>query len=167
MPIIFANVIIDKVSQFYIDLKRQKALADYNFTLSKIDSLQAIVNVMDNKSIKLEQTTFFTPLLLQYSIPKSNLVEEKSRIARQRDGAISNRDEALWRLQKLTPIISVLDKPTPPFDSTKPSPLVYAILGFCLGSIMIIFLLLRKLIAQFVKSELRKNIFGTTEPITD
>ena len=32
-----SNIIIEKISQFYINLKRQKALADYNFTLSKID----------------------------------------------------------------------------------------------------------------------------------
>ena len=35
------NVLIDKLSQFYIDLKISKALADYNFTVNKIDSLEA------------------------------------------------------------------------------------------------------------------------------
>lgn len=157
------NIFIEKISQFYIELKRQKALADYNFTVSKIDSLQGIVSAMDNREIRLQNTTMFTPNMLQYNLPKTNLSEEKSRIARQRDMAIGNRDEALWRLQKVTPIISILDKPTPPYETTKPSPVVLTLIGFMIGCILGSFLFIYKLIYQFVKSEVYKSIFGSGE----
>jgi uncharacterized protein involved in exopolysaccharide biosynthesis len=156
-----SNVIIDKLSAFYIELKRRKALDDYNFTLDKIDSLQRMINKVDRAAISMQQTTMFTPNdLLEYNIPKSNISAEKTRILRQRDMYINNRDEAVWRLQKVTPIISVLDKPTEPFDVVKPSIILYMLIGFILGSIVSITIIISGLLYRFVKSELYKNIFG-------
>ena len=81
-----SNVIADKLSKFYVELKRQKALDDYTFTLDKIDSLQKMINVIDRKAIGMQQRTMFTPAeLLEYAIPKDNVVSEKTRILRQRD----------------------------------------------------------------------------------
>ena len=154
-------VLIDKLSAFYIDLKRRKALDDYNFTLDKIDSLQRMINKVDRSAISMQQTTMFTPNdLLEYNIPKSNISAEKTRILRQRDMYINNRDEAVWRLQKVTPIISVLDKPTAPFDAVKPSIILYLLIGFILGSIVSIAIIISGLIYRFAKDEMYKSIFG-------
>ena len=154
-------VLIDKLSAFYINLKRRKALDDYNFTLDKIDSLQRMINKVDRSAISMQQTTMFTPNdLLEYNIPKSNISAEKTRILRQRDMYINNRDEAVWRLQKVTPIISVLDKPNAPYDAVKPSIILYLLIGFILGSIISITIIISGLLYRFVKHEMYKSIFG-------
>jgi uncharacterized protein involved in exopolysaccharide biosynthesis len=153
--------LIDKLSTFYIDLKRQKASDDYNFTLSKIDSLQLVINGVDKKAIGIQQSTMFAPPeLLEYNIPKSNISAEKSRVVRQRDMFINNRDEALWHLQKVTPIISVLDKPSAPFDVVKPSKMLFLIIGFIAGSMLTAFLVLSGLLYRYAKSEIYKAVFG-------
>jgi hypothetical protein len=156
-----SNVLIDKLSKFYVDLKRQKALDDYNFTLDKIDSLQKMINTVDKQAIGLQQTTMFTPNeLLEYNIPKVNVSSEKTRILRQRDMYINNRDEAVWRLQKVTPIIAVLDKPTEPFQQTKPQRVLFIILGFVAGAAIATFLLLARQLWQYAKAAIKKSILA-------
>jgi uncharacterized protein involved in exopolysaccharide biosynthesis len=153
--------LIDKLSVFYIDLKRQKASDDYNFTLGKIDSLQRVINGVDKRAIGIQQSTMFAPPeLLEYNIPKNNISAEKSRVVRQRDMFISNRDEALWHLQKVTPIISVLDKPNAPFDIVKPSKILFLLIGFIAGSMLTAFMLLSGLLYRYSKYELHKAVFG-------
>ena len=155
------NIIINKVSQFYIDLKISKALADYNFTINKIDSLEGILNIVDKKAVVMQNTTYFTPLnKLEYDLPKENLSMEKNRILKQRDLSVTNRDEATWRLQKATPIISVLDKPTEPFTEERSSAVIFSIIGFIAGSLLCALFLIAALIYKYAKSEIYKSIFG-------
>ena len=136
-PITYA--MIEKISQFYIDLKTRKAKKDYDFTLRKIDSLQQVLNTYDRRAVDMANTTLFVPTgKIEYSIPKENLINAKERVMRQRDGYANNREEALWRLQKATPIIDILDKPVPPFSSKKPSSMMYGFLGFMLGCLLAI-----------------------------
>ncbi|MEO5985141.1 MAG: hypothetical protein ABIP80_06515 [Ferruginibacter sp.] len=130
-------VFIDKISAFYKDLKIRKATIDYNFTLRKIDSLQQVLNVYDRRAVRMNNTTLFTPLdKIQYTIPKENLAQDKQRVIAQRDASANNREEALWRLQKVTPIIATLDKPDPPFFVKKPSVMIYTLIGFVMGCIL-------------------------------
>ena len=156
-----SNVLIAKLSQFYIDLKRRKAQDDYNFTLDKIDSLQRMINKLDRKAITMQQTTMFTPTdLLEYNLPKDDITNEKTRILRQRNMYINNRDEAVWRLQKVTPILAVLDKPTSPFDRVRPARLLFISLGLIAGCLMAILVLIGKPVYRYAKSELYKSIFS-------
>lgn len=158
------NIFIGKLSQFYIDLKITKALSDYNFTVKRIDSFQALLDIADKKAVGMQNSTFFTPLeKLEFSIPKENLSMERTRILRQRDMSVSNREEATWRLQKVTPIISVLDKPAEPFTETASSPTSYFIIGFIIGCIISIVLLISDLIYNYAKSEFTKELFGKEE----
>jgi hypothetical protein len=155
-----SNVLIERLSKFYIDLKRQKASDDYKFTLDKIDSLQRMINTVDRQAVGLQQRTLFTPSdLLEYAIPKDNVNSEKTRILRQRDMYINNRDEAVWRLQKVTPIISVLDKPNAPFDTTKQPWFLMIIIGFIIGCILGTLALVSGLLYRYVKAEIYKSIF--------
>ena len=155
------NVLIEKLSQFYIDLKITKALSDYNFTVKKIDSLQGMLSQVDKKAIAMQNSTFFTPAdRLEYGLPKENLSMEKNRVLRQRDLSVNNREEATWRLQKATPIISVLDKPTEPFTMVKSSSIIFAIIGFIVGCILSSLFLIGGLIYKYVKSEMYKSLFG-------
>ncbi|MFZ4057908.1 MAG: Wzz/FepE/Etk N-terminal domain-containing protein [Ferruginibacter sp.] len=160
-PISYA--FIDQISQFYIDLKIKKALADYQFTLNKIDSLQDVVDGVDRRAISMQNSTLFTPTnRLEYNLPKENLSQDKIRVIRQRDISMNNREEAIWRLQKVTPIISVLDKPTEPFTVAKPSSLLYIITGMIVGCILAAGFLVFGLIYRFVKAEAVKSVFGET-----
>ena len=161
-----SNVLIEKLSKFYIELKRQKALADYNFTLDKIDSLQRMVNTIDREAMGMQKRTMFTPPdLLDYAIPKENISSEKTRIMRQRDMYINNRDEAVWRLQKVTPVIAVLDKPTAPFDEKSSSKLLFTLIGFIIGGVTGTCLVLSGLLYRYAKSEMYKSIFGDTATV--
>jgi len=161
-PISF--VLIDRVSQFYIDLKIKKATADYSFTVKKIDSLDRIINNIDRRAIRIQNTTLFAPDKLEYEIPKERVNSDKQRYLRQRDISQNNQEEALWRLQKLTPIISVLDKPTAPFTVNKPSFIVYSVIGFVAGCLLAAFICVFSLLFQYARYEIRKSIFDTAIP---
>jgi uncharacterized protein involved in exopolysaccharide biosynthesis len=161
-PITYA--MIEKISQFYIDLKTRKAKKDYDFTLKKIDSLQHVLNTYDRRAVVLANTTLFVPKgKIEYSIPKENLINSKERGMRQRDGYANNREEALWRLQKATPIIDILDKPLPPYAVQKPSSMLYGFLGFMLGCFLAIAFLVAPILSKYVETETNKAIFGNEE----
>lgn len=155
---------IDKISEFYKELKIRKAKLDYDFTLNKIDSLEKVLNIFDRKAIHMANTTLFVaPEKIQYQIPKENLVNEKDRVLRQRDASANNREEALWRLQKVTPIIAILDNPDPPYDIKKPSSLIYALIGFIVGIILAIAFCVTDLFYKYAKAEVKKAILGDEE----
>lgn len=153
--------IIEKVSQFYIDLKIKKAQRDYDFTVRKVDSLQAKLDSFDRLAVLMNNSTLFVPnSKIEYSIPKENLVNSKERVLLQKNGAANNREEALWRLQKATPIIATLDKPEPPFTSKKTSKLIYTLIGFTAGLIISIIVLCAPILLSYLKEETNKTIFG-------
>ena len=114
----------------------------------------------------MANTTLFVPKgKIEYSIPKENLINAKERGIRQRDALSNNREEALWRLQKATPIIATLDKPDPPsFTRVKPSSTIYGMLGFFLGCLFAVVLLTAPLISRYVEMETNKAIFGNPQP---
>jgi hypothetical protein len=153
---------IDKISEFYKDLKIKKAQLDYDFTIRKIDSLDVVLNAFDKKAIQLSNTTLFVPgEKIEFSIPKENLANQKEWVTRQRDASANNREEALWRLQKVTPIIATLDKPDPPFDVKKTSSVLYGAIGFFLGALLAVFMLVAGLLYRYANHEIQKAIFGT------
>lgn len=154
-------VLIDKISQFYKDLKVKKAQFDYDFTVRKMDSLQIVLDEYDKKAIHMSNTTLFTPEeRIEYIIPKENLINDKSRVVRQRDGAAGNKEEALWRLQKVTPIIEILDKPDPPFLETKPSKILYAFIGLVLGCFLGMMFFIADILYKYINSEINNAVFG-------
>ena len=161
-PISYA--LIDKISQFYIDLKVKKARADYEFTIRKIDSLEGIIQNVDRRAIRMQNTTLFAPDKLEYDIPRERVSSDKQRYTRQRDISLNNQEEALWRLQKLTPIISVLDKPTEPFTVNKTSAAMYGVIGLIAGCMVAAFLTIAGLLTRYAKSEIRESLLGTDAP---
>lgn len=159
-------VFIDKISEFYKDLKIRKAKLDYDFTLRKIDSLETVLNSYDKRAVHMSKTTLFvSPERIEYQIPKENLVNEKDRVLRQRDASANNREEALWRLQKVTPIIAILDKPDPPYDMSKPSAMIYACIGFFIGILLAAVISISGILYRYAKYEAKKAIFGPTETV--
>lgn len=154
-----ATVLIEKISAFYINLKTQKALADYKFAASKVDSFQNLISALDASAISIQKKSLFTnPAQLEFNTPIQNSSIEKTRVLRQREMSINNRDEAGYKLQKATPIISILDKPLPPFETSKRSPIAFFIIGFILGAIITTLLLTAGMMYQVTKAELYKKI---------
>jgi hypothetical protein len=157
-------IFIEKLSAFYKDLKIRKAQLDFDFTERKFDSLDDVLKTYDRRAVRMSNTTLFVPSeKIQYQIPKENLASEKDRVMRQRDASASNREEALWRLQKVTPIIATLDKPDPPFEFKKPSKLLYGIAGFAVGALLVSLLLLAGLFWRYIKEEIHNAVFSPAE----
>lgn len=152
-------IYIDKISNFYIELKKKKAQLDYDFAIKKADSLLAVLNALDKKAIAEDESTFFTNQELQrYSIPKVNLAQDKATVQAQYYYAVNNRESAAYKLQKETPIIETLDKPEPPFDFTQKSKTMYALIGFMLGAFIGVILVSWKIISNYLGAELNKAL---------
>ena len=157
-------ILINKISQFYKELKSKKAKSDFDFTEEKVDSLQRVLSRYDRRRITQSNTTLFVPPgKLQYSIPRENLENDKLRVMAQRNGAAGNREEALWRLQKVTPIIEILDKPEPPYLETKPSKITYGVVGFLLGLFLFAFATIAGLLYQYLNQQM-KELIGDKYP---
>lgn len=56
-----SEVLINAISDFYINLRRQKALADYQFISAKIDSLEATVAQVDSKAVNIQNAASYIP----------------------------------------------------------------------------------------------------------
>lgn len=132
-----ANTLVERISFFYKNLKIKKAKIDYDFATSKVDSFGGVLSGIDGQAIGMANHTMFVlPDNLQYQLPKENNAIEKSRVLRQRDVASDTKEEALWRLQKVTPVIDILDQPEPPFDEQKPPVILYTVFGFFAGMLL-------------------------------
>ena len=158
-------IFIDKLSSFYIDLKKKKAEIDYEFAVKKADSLLNVLNGLDKRAIALDETTFFTnEELKRYSLPKQNLAQDKSTVQSQYYYAVNNREAAAYKLQKETPIIEPLDKPEPPYDTSQKSSSLYIVMGLMLGTLIGIVLISWKIVSKFVGDELNKAIEKASKP---
>ena len=155
-------ILIDKISQFYKELKIKKAQFDYDFTQIKVDSLEGVLKKFDNQRIYLSNTTLFVPQgKLQYNVPKENLENNKILVLSQRNSAASNREEALWRKQKVTPIIEILDSPQPPFGVDQPSKVVYGTVGFILGCLFFALFSISGILYRYLNLEIKRKLADT------
>ncbi|MEP7233361.1 MAG: hypothetical protein ABI691_24085 [Ginsengibacter sp.] len=156
---------INKISLFYIDLKKEKADRDFQFATSKVDSLRSIMNVKDQSLIAMDKRTLFTNTnKLEYRVPTENLIADKQMIRQQYAQAVANQQNAAYKLQKATPLIKVLDKPEPPYDVKNKSAALYGIIGFIGGALFISGLLVLGLIFKYIKAEINKSLFGHANP---
>ena len=156
---------INKISMFYINLKKEKADRDFQFATSKVDSLRAIMNVKDQSLIALDKRTLFTNTSkLEYRVPTENLIADKQMIRQQYAQAVANQQNAAYKLQKATPLIKVLDKPEPPYDVKNKSAVLYGLVGFFGGGAIISFLLVIGIIFRYAKAEINKALFGHAHP---
>lgn len=152
---------IDKISLFYIDLKREKAKRDFEFATGKVDSLRSVMNSKDMQLIEMDKRTMFTNTdKLEYRVPTENLVADKQMIRSQYATAVANQQNAAYKLQKSTPVIKVLDKPEPPYQIEHKSPVIFGTIGFMAGFILVGLLAVSGLLLSYVKSEFSKVVFG-------
>ena len=153
---------INKISLYYIDLKREKANRDFQFATSKVDSLRTVMSSKDQKLIAIDKRTLFTNTSkLEYRVPTENLLADKQMIRQQYAQAVANQQNAAYKLQKATPLIKILDKPDPPYDIKNKSAILYGLIGFFGGMIFISGLLVIGLIVKYIKAEINKALFGS------
>lgn len=158
---------IYKISQYYIDLKREKAKRDYEFSEYKVDSLKRVLNAKDYQLIAIDKRTLFTNTSkLEFKVPVENLIMEKQMVNNQYLNAVANRENAAYKLQKATPLIKVLDKPEPPYSAQSKSGTMYGLLGFFLGCFLVAGLAIAGVILKFVKLEVTKAVFGSPKITT-
>lgn len=156
-------IFIDKVTEFYTNLKVQKAKSDLDFTERKIDSLRDVLGRYDRRAININNTTMFTtPSKIEYTIPKENLINDKTRVLGIYNLSANNKEEALWRMQRATPILSMLDKPDPPFSSQVPSAGLYATIGFFIGCILGAIIFITDILYNFSKKKVNTAVYGNT-----
>lgn len=153
---------IDKISAYYISLKSEKARQDFAFATKKADSLRIILNAKDQSLIKMDNKTLFTNTdRLQFKVPVENVILDKQMIRSQYADAVTSQQNAAYKLQRATPVIKVLDKPDPPYDTSSRSPILFAIGGFIGGFAFLSFLLSIPVLFKFSREEFRKLIYGT------
>ncbi|MEO5648355.1 MAG: Wzz/FepE/Etk N-terminal domain-containing protein [Ginsengibacter sp.] len=153
---------IDKISTFYIDLKREKAKRDFEFATSKVDSLRSVMNSKDDQLIAIDKRTMFTNTAkLEFRVPAENLLADKQMIRQQYATAVANQQNAAYKLQKATPVIKVLDKPEPPYGVQNKSPMLFGFIGFFVALIAVGGLLVSGILLNYFKEETHKALFGT------
>ena len=152
-------ILIERIAEFYKELKIKKAKADFDFAEGKVDSLQRVLARFDRRRIAIDNHTLFTPPgKLQYNIPVENLENDKLRVLAQKAGTANNREDAAWRLQKETPIIEILDKPEPPYSVTETSKMIYGLAGFFLGLFLFAFATIAGLLYQYVNQKMKEFV---------
>lgn len=152
---------IDKISKFYIDLKREKAKRDFEFATGKVDSLSRVINSKDNQLIAMDKRTLFTNVSkMEFRVPTENLITDKQMLRQQYAVAVANQQNAAYKLQKATPVMKVLDNPDPPYDVQNKSPLIYGLIGFLIGLILSILYASSRLLIRHARDEASKAIYG-------
>ncbi len=156
---------IDKISTFYIDLKREKAKRDFEFASRKVDSLRNVMHSKDSKLIAIDQKTLFTNTnKMEFKVPTENLITEKQMLRQQYAVAVANQQNAAYKLQKATPVIKVLDAPDPPYDVQKKSPVLYGIIGFMMGLLLSCLYFSFRVFVRYAREEISKAIYGQEIP---
>ena len=156
---------IEKISTFYIDLKREKAKRDFEFASSKVDSLRNVIHSKDTKLIAIDQKTLFTNTnKMEFRVPTENLIAEKQMLRQQYAIAVANQQNAAYKLQKATPVIKVLDYPEPPYDMQKRSPIVYGVIGLLIGLVLSTIYFSFRILVRYAREEINKAIYGQEIP---
>ncbi|MCO6497888.1 MAG: hypothetical protein J5I50_09520 [Chitinophagaceae bacterium] len=153
---------IDKISAYYISLKREKAKQDFEFATSKVDSLRTVLHTKDKNLIGMDNKTLFTNTdRMEYRVPVENVIQDKQMIRAQYSEAVSTQQSAAYKLQRSTPVIKVLDKPDPPYETSSRSPIIFGLLGLVGGFLFLSFMFSLPILFKFTKSEVRKLIYGS------
>lgn len=155
---------VDEISQFYIALRIEKAKQDYEFATKKVDSLKDAIGQVDQKLINADDKTLFTDAMkLEYRMPTENMISDKQILRSLFTRAIANQQNAAYTLQRATPVIKLLDKPDPPYQKTETSKVKFFIIGFVLGVMLIMFIILIPLFRKFTKAELENFLNSAKE----
>jgi hypothetical protein len=156
---IVSYAFVKNISDFYIELKKEKAEVDFQFAVKKTDSLLKVLNGIDKELIHLDEHTFWTnDELKRYNLPKLNKSAEKQAVQQQYFSAVNNREAAAYKLQKETPIIKILDKPEGPYEMKNKSIILYCLIGLIIGGMLALLLISWKTLGRYLGGEINKSL---------
>lgn len=143
----FAETIAKVVSEFYIDTKSKKAKENYDILQKQTDSIRNELNAaMTGVAAANDNTYNLNPAFNMPKIPSAKRqvdVQANTAILTQ---LVTNLEMAKVALRKETPLIQVIDTPILPLLKTRASKLNALFIGFFIGSILTMTILLfRKL----------------------
>lgn len=139
----FSNVLIEEVSEFYIQTKTQKAKINYDVLKTQTDSIrQELYNSISGLASANDQIYGLNPAYNSLRVPSA-----KKQVDIQANTAIltelvKNLELARVNLLNKTPLIQVIDSPRYPLEEKKLRKLHGVIIGGFLGGIIILAILL-------------------------
>lgn len=134
----FAEMIVEVVSDLYIEIKSKKAKSNLEILQHQTDSVRNELNAaISGVAVAGDNTFNLNPALNVRRIPSIRRqvdVQTNSAILTQ---LIQNLELAKVTLRKETPLIQVIDKPIFPLKKVKPSTLMSAVLYSVVGGMFV------------------------------
>lgn len=153
---LFANYLtkylVNVTSKFYIDTKTSVAKNNLDMLQNEADSLGRVLSSSISKGAAVYDYTFnLNPALQSQRAPAQESQLRTSALGTAYGEVMRNLELAKINLLKETPLYQVIDEPHLPLEAKKPSTLMSLIFGALLaGFIIIMYLLIRKLIAVYL-----------------
>jgi uncharacterized protein involved in exopolysaccharide biosynthesis len=134
----FAEMLVEVVSDFYVEIKSKKAKSNFEILQHQTDSVRNELNAaISGVAVAGDNTFNLNPALNVKRVPSIRRqvdVQTNSAILTQ---LIQNLELAKVTLRKETPLIQVIDKPILPLKKVKPSVLTSTVLYSVVGGIFV------------------------------
>jgi hypothetical protein len=147
----FADNIVSKVNQFYVDTKTKKSIENVSILEKQTDSVRKVLN----SSIGGVAAAVDANLNLNAAFQTLRVNSQKKQVDVQASGAIyqeivKNLELAKITLRKEMPLIQVIDEPVFPLKMEKLGKLKALIFGGILFSFILVFILVTKRILKLL-----------------
>ncbi len=138
--------LMDETADFYIETKTSLAKLNLNMLQREADSLRRTLGgAISATAAEADRTFALNPALQVQRAPAQKNQVLASVLAATYGEVIKNLEIAKITLQKEKPLYQIIDKPEIPLKQTKPSKLLYMIIGGgALFFMVVIFLLIRR-----------------------
>ncbi|MEL6250555.1 MAG: hypothetical protein AAFR87_00985 [Bacteroidota bacterium] len=154
---ILSNSYIEKLRTYYRKQKTAKARNNLLFFGEKADSVKKVLE-STARALGNFQDRNRGLIIASRGIRAKELEVQLEYLKELYITHETNREQAAAQLQRVTPIIQVLDEPIPPFNMSKKNPIFFALIGLFLGLILTIAWLSRKLLWEDTMSYIRSSI---------
>lgn len=154
---ILSKAYIEKLRSYYRDQKTEKARINLDFFTERADSIKRELDKAAQALARFEDRN--KGLVFASRMVSAKELEVKLEYLKEIYLTHeTNREQAAAQLQRVTPIIQVLDEPIPPFAMSKKSPLLFGLIGLMLGIFLSIGWLSRKLLWQDTISYIKSSL---------
>lgn len=135
----FNQALVNEVNAFYIQTKTKKALDNISVLQSKSDSVRSIMNGNINVVASVADAT---PNLNPTRQAQRLVPTQKAQFSAETNKAIlgqivQNLELAKMALMKESPLIQQVDEPVYPLMNTKPSKLIYTVIGGFVAALLV------------------------------
>ncbi|SFQ26386.1 Wzz/FepE/Etk N-terminal domain-containing protein [Parafilimonas terrae] len=129
--------LVDATSSFYIDTKTSVAKQNLDMLMKEADSLKIILGGTITSAASQTDLTFnLNPAYQVQRSPAQQSQVSASALGQAYGQVLQNLELAKIALQKETPLYQIIDEPTLPLSTDKPSKLISIIVGGFLGGFL-------------------------------